>query len=184
MTDQEPVQETITCIGCGQSVSYKPQIAPYKTQCKRCGSEITFPPLPPFHPSHQTTSNLSQLNRLASEAKRHLKKKKISTILAFCMLGCTLLLPVSMGGMFILSSMTAARQNSGSSDDIDIGFGNSITTGPGGGFEYKSARQKQAEQTGQALGIFLSSLCCPMIPYVLIMLALGTGYFAFRSSGN
>ena len=76
------------------------------------------------------------------------------------MLGCTVLLPVAMGGMFLLSSMSAARQDSRSSNDIDLPFGNSITTGPGGGLQFKSAREKEAEQTGQALGIFLMTTTC------------------------
>jgi hypothetical protein len=108
---------------------------------------------------------------------------RVSTIIAFCMLGCTLLLPISMIGLWIYTAATIKNQDD-SGAEIEIMPGHTISQGDDGLYTYESPRIKEAKEAGQALGIFLGGLCCPLIPYVLIMLVLGTSFIAFRSAGS
>ncbi len=101
------------------------------------------------------------------------------------MLFVTLLLPVAIGALFVVGSINAASQRAAEEENsIDIGFGNSLVTDEYGMLSGKTKMRKDAEEAGTNLGIFFGALCCPTVPYVLIMLVLGTSYFAFRSAGN
>jgi DNA-directed RNA polymerase subunit RPC12/RpoP len=111
------------------------------------------------------------------------KSMRISTILAFGMFGCTLLLPIAMIALFLYLSVASNIQKRPGSE-IEILPGHTISEGSDGLFTYETPSEKEAKVVGHAIGTFLSSLCFPVIPYVLIMLILGSAYFAFRSAGN
>jgi hypothetical protein len=88
-----------------------------------------------------------------------------------------------MAAVFVFSSVSIAQTNS-KTKGIPVGpFGDRIEFGPGG-FGESTAHEREAKQAGQTLGILFTSLCCPFVPYSLIMLLLGIGYFAFRSANN
>ena len=113
-------------------------------------------------------------NPLPKKSARGEKWKKPSTLIAFAMLALTLLLPVGMVAMAVL---TVASNDRGQ----DLGNGMYMRTDANGipDIGWQSNRDS-------ALGIaaLLTGVCCPLVPYVILMLILITGYFAFRSAGS
>jgi hypothetical protein len=101
------------------------------------------------------------------------RKWKPSTFVAFAMLGVTLLLPVSMVAMAMLTVATSDRGQ-------DVGDGMYMRTNARGLPEMGYHSDQDAALGAAAL---ISGVCCPIVPYVIVMLILGMTYFAFRSAG-
>lgn len=102
--------------------------------------------------------------------------KRPSTVIPFIMLGITLLLPMAMVSMAML---TVASNNRGR----DLGGGSGLYLSENSdGIPY--LEDKDDRNAGVAMAALLTGVCCPLVPYVLIMLILGTAYFAFRSVGS
>ena len=184
-------EETSYCPKCGSEFRYAPSISAYRIACEKCSHEFAVPPLPvppsPVQPSPseppRTTKGQSSKAAYLTYLQTKLKSNRISTIIAFIMLGCTVLLPFAMAAVFVFSSISVARENS-KTKGIPLGpYGDRLEFGPGG-FAGSTSSQREAKQAGQTLGILFASMCCPFMPYSLIMLVLGIAYFAFRSSNN
>lgn len=201
-------QSFIQCPKCGKQCRVSVQHAGKLVACPKCQTQFVVPSTPPpiqvVHSrpieterdklkSHDVTQSESEFkadswmeNPTFSLRSRKKKNWRFSTIIAFCMLGVTLLLPAAMGALFVVGSINTANKRAVEEENsIDWAFGSSIVVDDDGRIVgSKSKSQKQAEEAGTNLGILLGSLCCPIVPYGLIMLVLGTSYFAFRSAGN
>lgn len=176
------------CPKCLRSVKVDEGIAEKPAFCQRCGEALIIQPPIQNATSPQVdigSSKKLDLNTIVpAKVSSFVKKNKISTSLAFCMLGATIVYLVAIFGMILFSSYSAVMDAQiEESNSVDIGGGGSIVFGPNGVVK-KSARIKEAESAGQFLGVFVGSICCPGVPYVLVMLCLGIAYFAFRSAGN
>lgn len=178
------------CPKCSSSLNVDERHLGKTVRCPKCSEVFVVPPPldrivpPPVDTRLQQSSTLhpTQIAQRAGSVRR--QKRRVSTILAFCMLGATILYPIGIVGMAIVGSVSAAKQAQVErTNSVDLPFGDSIVFGPNG-VVGKSASRKEAEQAGTFLGILIGSICCPGIPYVLVMLGLGVGYFAFRSAGN
>lgn len=90
------------------------------------------------------------------------------------MLGVTLLLPVSMVAMAML---TVASNDRGQ----DIGGGMYMRTDARGLPDIGYQSDRDAALGAAAL---ISGVCCPIVPYSLVVLMLGMTYFALRSAGS
>ncbi len=90
------------------------------------------------------------------------------------MLGCTLLLPVAMFAMYVFAVASHDRGE-------DIGGGMYYRTDARGIPDMGYTSDRDA-----ALGVaaLMTGVCCPLGPYLLIMLILAIAYFAFHSAGS
>lgn len=90
------------------------------------------------------------------------------------MLAATLLLPVSM---VAIAMLTVAANDRGQ----DIGGGMYYRTDANG---FPDVGEQKYRDAGIGLAALFNGFCCTLIPYVLLMLVLGTAYLAFRSAGT
>lgn len=196
----------IPCPSCGKQCRILQEHAGKRVACPICKSPFTIPPEPPPRTGSEQPARLPSYLDLAANStekktakstfntkpneipiaqNRELKRTKVSTILAFCMLGATLLFPIAIGTLIVTGMLRAANESAQEdANSLDIGGGSSIVFHPSGRVSSKSESMKEAQSAGTMIGIFLGSICCPSIPYVLLMLVLGTAWFAFRSAGN
>lgn len=190
----------LPCPNCGKPCRIKQEHAGKRVACPGCRSQFMIPPatppIAPKQPSKQTspipiwtksTDAVHDAKSTPSQAVESPKRKqtRISTVIAFCMLGASVLFPITICGLTITGFVSAARRSAQEeANSMDLVFGDSLVFEPDGSVTSKSRTVKEAESAGTVIGIFLGSVCCPGVPYILVMLVLGTAYFAFRSAGN
>lgn len=189
----------LNCPNCSKPCRIKPEHAGKRVACPSCKSQFlvtpTAPPIAQIKCSNQSTrieiatGNLDSADHEKSTNiqanKSHKRNRtKISTVLAFCMLGVSLIFPLVICGLIVMGFVSAARRSAQEeTNSWDMGSGSSMVFESDGRVISKSKTVKEAEKAGTVIGIFLGSVCCPGVPYILVMLVLGTAYFAFRSAG-
>lgn len=115
----------------------------------------------------------------------YLRTLKPSTLTAIGMVVATLFLPIAMFGLFTISMFSAAAENARrEAESQDLGLGMSMHTDEYGMPIIETSQQQSARVAGQGIGAILGGICCPIIPYVIVMIALGSTYLAFRSAGR
>jgi hypothetical protein len=176
-------EEHMSCPSCGSICRIRAEHRGKRVACSKCKQVFAVPPsapspqasaaparMPPAgyqHPQYSTAS------AAAAMVKTSDRKWKPSTFVAFAMLGVTLLLPVSMVAMAMLTVATSDRGQ-------DVGDGMYMRTNARGLPEMGYHSDQDAALGAAAL---ISGVCCPIVPYVIVMLILGMTYFAFRSAG-
>lgn len=115
----------------------------------------------------------------------YLRTLKPSTLTAIGMAVVTILLPFAMFGLFAISIFSSAAENARlEAESEDLGFGMSMRTDEYGMPILETSQQQAARTAGQSIGALLGGICCPIIPYLIVMIALGSTYLAFRSAGR
>lgn len=182
--DYMQYEEHISCPSCGHSCRIRAEHLGKRVACPKCKQPFAVPPPAPpptqtqsapqgLAPNFEPTPPHSAARYSVAPSKTN-RKWKPSTFIAFAMLGVTLLLPVSMVAM---AMFTVASNDQGR----DIGGGMYMRTDARGlpDIGYKSDRD-----TALGAAALISGVCCPLVPYVILMLILGMAYFAFRSAGS
>ena len=177
-------EDHIQCPSCGHRCRIRREHMGRRVGCPKCKTAFAVPPPPPI--SHATESvteeattdhafDFAQPPRKPSIPKPQSNAwRRPSTIIAFLMLGITLLLPVSMIAM---AMFTVAPNDRGE----DLGNGMYMRTDARG---LPDIGWQSDRDAGLGFAALLTGVCCPLVPYVIFMLILGIAYFAFRSAGS
>jgi len=175
--------ERVRCNKCGQMAF----IINGKLRCQTCEASGTSskqekwssqppPAPPPINPPAQPSREAHNSPDLKSSTNSR-RWSKPSTIIAFVMLGISLLLPVSM---YVITTL---RINS-ALDEVTAEDMN-LSSNPHDFFPDESIEEAKIETyaLGLIFGSFFDGICCPFSLYFLLMLILGTAFIAFRSAG-
>ena len=182
----------VACPGCSKRHRVLAEYAGNRVKCPNCETRFSIGPIskvsaePPVNspPLSETPPPEPQPSIITGQPEdSRPKKRRISTVIAFVMLGITILLPVVVIGLAVSMSVSEAASRNSSSGSSDF-YGGSIVATENGTFEYKTNSQKKAESAGAMLGIIIASICFPGVPYIMAMMILAASYFAFRSAGN
>lgn len=168
------------CGACGNALEW--QNAGYGPAwvCTNCGATVPIPP--PLPSERQSRSSFKYISEWSTEFVSSKKlsnaiawgrTQKPSTFVAFGMVACTILLPI---GMCLMFSFAYAAPERGESIGNDL-YMTYDSTG------YPDIKKKSVRDAGILMSAFVSGLCCPAVPYVIIMLVLITSYVALRSAG-
>lgn len=152
--------------------------------CPKCKTAFAVPPPPPTAhvselPKEERTADPSfdftSLPRSPSIRKSPSSAwRRPSTLIAFAMLGITLLLPVSM---VATAMFTVVSNDRGQNLDNGMYMRTDARGIPDVGWQSE-------RDAGLGFAALLTGVCCPLVPYVIFMLILGTAYFAFPSAGS
>ena len=151
------MHQQVTCPSCSKRFRVPAHYVGRRVKCSKCEAtfRIASPPqvepetaLPVEHDEMQ----VPPINEFDEPAP---KKRRISTVIAFVMLGITVLFPIAVVALIVLGSVSEASEHrnarSGSSDFM----GGSIVATENGTFEYKSRSQQKAERAGTMMGCLL-----------------------------
>ena len=182
------MQLKINCPKCDRIFRVQEKHFGKRVRCPDCDTKFTVPVIEQSDPAVSLEVKQSETSdlppKVVEASGKRPQKTRASTIIAFVMLGITVLFPIAVVGMFVLGSMSAAseqRQERASSSDI---MGGSIVANDNGTFSFKTDRQKKAERAGTTIGLLIGSICFPGVPYAMGMLILGATYLALRSAGK
>ena len=182
----------VACPGCSKRFRVPTEYAGKRVKCPNCETKFAIASIPQESeeypeqtpPLPDSASPTPQPPIATTTPATTPKKKRISTIVAFIMLGITVLFPIVVVGLVVLGSISeAAEQRKARSGSSDFPGGSIVAT-ENGTFEYKSNSQKKAERAGTMVGIIIGAICFPGVPYIMAMMILAVSYFAFRSAGN
>ena len=181
------MENKIQCPSCPKSFRIIPSQVGKKSRCSHCGQVFKIPDIFTDDESADYDSILERTVPIVDANVVQVKtktKRKTSSVIAFLMLGVTILFPVSVVAMMVVGSIGIAQEQKREQANSTNIMGSSIVATENGLFEYKSASRKKAERAGSLIGLVIGSLCFPGVPYAFSMLLLGVAYFAFKSSGN